>query len=250
MIRHALLASALLLAVAACSGPDAPTVPATPRAVIAAEQPAAAVAADAKSFVFDQAGSKVGFVGAKVTGKHAGTFPTFSGQVLMGQSEEASAVIVTIDMATVTADNEKLTGHLRSADFFDVATFKTTTFTSTSVKKGGDGGATHTVSGNLALHGVTKNITFPATITTTPELVTVKAAFAFDRKAFNITYPGKADDLIKDDVELTLDIVARPGAVAAAVVPAVPAADGAVAAPGPNDAAAVPAPAPAVAPTP
>jgi polyisoprenoid-binding protein YceI len=195
MIRHTLLASALLVAVAACSGPDAPTTPATPRAVIGAEQPAAAVVADAKPFVFDQGSSRVGFVGAKVTGHHGGTFPTFNGQVLMGPSEEASAVTVTIDMASVTSDNEKLTGHLRSADFFDAATFKTTTFTSTSVKKGGEGGATHTVSGNLALHGVTKNITFPATITTTPELVTVKAAFAFDRKAFNITYPGKADDL-------------------------------------------------------
>jgi len=244
MIRHTLLACALLLAVAACSGPDAPAVPATPRAVLAAEQPASPAAADAKPFVFDQGTSKVGFVGAKVTGKHAGSFPTFSGQVLMGPSEEASAVTVSIDMASVVSDSEKLTGHLRSADFFDAATFKTTTFTSTSVKKGGDGGATHTVSGNLALHGVTKKITFPATITTTPELVTVKAAFAFDRKAFNITYPGKADDLIKDDVELTLDIVARPGAAVAAVVPAVPAVDGAVAAPGPNDPVAVPAPAP------
>ena len=250
MIRHAFLALALTLAVAACSkGDDASTTAAaTPRAVIAAEQPVPAPAADAKPFAFDQAGSKVGFVGAKVTGKHVGEFKTFAGQVLMGPTAEASAVAVTIEMASVMADNEKLSGHLRSPDFFDVDTFKTATFTSTSVKKGGEGGATHTVSGNLALHGITKSITFPATITTTPDLVTVKAAFAFDRKAFNISYPGKADDLIKDDVELTLDIVARPGA-AVPPVPAAPAVPADAAAPAvPADAAAPAVPADAAAP--
>ena len=223
MIRSLTLACALTLAVAACSTgtTDATPPSTTPRAIIAAEQPVATAAADAKPFAFDQAGSRVGFVGAKVTGKHVGEFKTFAGQVLMGPTEEASVVTVTIEMASVTADNDKLTGHLRSPDFFDADAFKTATFTSTSIKKGGDGGATHTVSGNLALHGVTKSITFPATITTTPEQVTVKAAFSFDRKAFNISYPGKADDLIKDDVELTLDIVARPAA-AAAVLPTAP----------------------------
>jgi len=65
------------------------------------------------------------------------------------------------------------------------------------------------VTGNLELHGVTKSITFPATITVQGDTVAVKAEFAINRKDFGIVYPGKPDDLIKDDVLLRLNISAK-----------------------------------------
>ena len=73
---------------------------------------------------------------------------------------EAESVVV--EMASVKSDDEKLTGHLQSPDFFDVAKYPKATFESTEIKKGGDKGATHTVTGNLDFHGVKKSITFPA----------------------------------------------------------------------------------------
>jgi polyisoprenoid-binding protein YceI len=210
------LALALVVAAAACSKAEqAPEQPGLPVAAIAAEAPAAAAAADAVVLGFDQSSSKIGFTGKKVTGAHTGSFGTFSGEVRLGKDPAGSSVTLTIDMASVASDNEKLTGHLKSADFFDAATFPQATFTSTSITAGGEGGATHTVKGNLALHGVTKNVAFPATLTTSPEKVTLKASFALDRKAFNINYPGKADDLIKDHVDLFLDVSATPKAAAA-----------------------------------
>jgi polyisoprenoid-binding protein YceI len=214
------LASALLIAavaLGACSKGEegAAAKPGLPVATIAAEAPAAAAAADAAVLGFDQTSSKIGFTGKKVTGAHTGGFGTFSGEVRLGPDPAASSVTLTIDMASTTSDNEKLTGHLKSPDFFDAATFPQATFTSTSITAGGEGGATHTVKGNLSLHGVTKNVAFPATLSTSPEKVTLKASFALDRKAFNINYPGKADDLIKDHVDLFLDVVATPKAAAA-----------------------------------
>jgi polyisoprenoid-binding protein YceI len=72
-------------------------------------------------------------------------------------------------------------------------------------------GAKQTVTGNLELHGVTKSITFPADIQITDDAVAVKAEFAINRKDFNINYPGKPNDLIRDNVVLKLDLKATAG---------------------------------------
>ena len=64
------------------------------------------------------------------------------------------------------------------------------------------------VTGELDMRGVKKEITFPATITLTPENVAVKSEFSVNRKNFGIAYAGKADDLIRDDVLIQLDIKA------------------------------------------
>jgi len=76
-------------------------------------------------------------------------------------------------------------------------------------------GAQKTVTGNLDLHGVTKIITFPAEIHIADVAVTVKAEFAINRKDFNINYPGKPNDLIRDNVVIKLDLKATPGAARA-----------------------------------
>jgi polyisoprenoid-binding protein YceI len=101
----------------------------------------------------------------------------------------------------------RLTGHLKSADFFDTEKFPTSTFTVTVIEPA-DGA--HKVTGNLALHGVTNSISFPAKIEVAAASLTVKAEFAINRKDFAINYPGKADDLIRDNVVIKLDLSAAP----------------------------------------
>jgi polyisoprenoid-binding protein YceI len=166
--------------------------------------------AGGSTYTFSQDGSKLEWVGAKVTGKHDGGFKTFNGTVRIPDGKiENGTVTVDIDTESVFSDAEKLTGHLKSPDFFDTAKFPKARFTSTSIKPGGDSGATHTVTGNLELHGVTKSITFPAKIEQSNDEVTVKAEFGINRKDFGILYAGKADDLIKDDVLIKLDLKAK-----------------------------------------
>jgi len=211
------LASVSLVTVLiACSDPvgDKPRAtvePAAPAAAPTTTAPAApsAPAAGASAFAIDHAVSKVEFVGAKVTGKHDGGFKAFKGTIEANPADLTTAKVnLEIDMASTWSDSEKLTKHLMAPDFFDVAKFPTTTFTSTEVKTGADGKAT--ITGDLTLHGVTKKISFPATVTATKDSVTAKAEFGLNRKDFNIVYPGKPDDLIKDEVLMKLDITAKP----------------------------------------
>jgi polyisoprenoid-binding protein YceI len=189
----------------------------------AADKPKAEVAEAVKTteqapaatgnYVFTSKDSKVEFVGAKVTGKHDGSFGEFSGTIVLPEGKpEKGSVSVDVVTASVTSDNEKLTGHLKSPDFFDVEKFPKISFRSTSVQPGGANGATHTITGNLDMHGVSKSITFPATIKADPSAVTVNAEFSVNRKDFGINYPGKVDDLIRDDVLVKLKINAKPKA--------------------------------------
>lgn len=155
-------------------------------------------------------GSKVEWIGAKVTKSHPGAFSGLNGNIdLVDADPEKSTVTIDVDLSTVSTDDDKLVGHLKSKDFFDIATYPKANFTSTSIKKqDGPNGANYAVTGNFDFHGVKKSITFPAKITVSPDVVSAKAEFVINRKDFNIVYPGMADDLIKDDVTIKFDVSA------------------------------------------
>ncbi|HET8939808.1 MAG TPA: YceI family protein [Polyangiales bacterium] len=174
--------------------------------VAAPEPPKPSLAA--ATYAFNQDNSKIEFIGAKITGKHDGSFKTFSGSIGLregpGSSPAAGLVRVEIDIASLAVEPEKLSQHLKSPDLLDAQKFPKATFNSTTVKPQAD--STYTVEGYFQLHGVTKQISFPATIRSKPDQVEVDAEFAINRKDFGITYPGKPDDLIKDDVLIKLTI--------------------------------------------
>jgi polyisoprenoid-binding protein YceI len=152
--------------------------------------------------------SKIEFVASKVTGSHNASFKDFSGTIEFAGQPEKSRVTVTINMSSVETDTPDLTKHLQTPDFFDVAKFPQATFTSTEIKSGGEKGATHTVTGNFQLHGVTKSITFPATITPGADVIGVESTFSINRKDFGINYAGAANNLIRDEVVMSLHIKA------------------------------------------
>ncbi|MDY7092448.1 MAG: YceI family protein [Acidobacteriota bacterium] len=162
-------------------------------------------------YLIDQEASSIEWVGSKVTGSHDGGFNQFEGTVeVVNGTPEGTTVDVTIDNTSLWSDNEDLTGHLKSADFFDVENFPTSTFTSTKVVPSDTAGE-YEVTGNLTLHGVTKQITFPATIEVSEDQVTAQAEFFIKRFDFGIEYPGRQDDLIRDEVVIKLNIVATGG---------------------------------------
>jgi len=171
----------------------------------AAAEPAAP--ADAQRFVFTDE-SSIGFVGSKVTGSHDGGFNKFEGEILLaGGDPTQSSVNITIDATSIWSDNERLTGHLMSPDFFDVETYPTAQFTSTEIVRDGEG---YRIVGNLTLHGITKSVSFPADITIEEGRVTAAAEFAIERFEYEMKFEGKADDLIRDDVVIKLNVVAAP----------------------------------------
>lgn len=201
------LSSFLLLA--ACKDPAADKAKAVTGEAVATSS-AATTAAGAVTLPFDSTNSKVNWTGSKVTGSHDGSFEKFTGSVkLVDNDPTKSTVNVDIETSSLKTTPDQLVTHLKSAELFDVEKFPKATFQSTEIKKGGEKGASHTVTGNLTLHGVTKSITFPATITTSADKADVSADFAINRKDFGINYPGKPNDLIRDNVEIKLDIHAK-----------------------------------------
>jgi len=152
--------------------------------------------------------SKVEFIGSKVSGKHDGGFKEFSGNIdLVNNKPEESQVTVDIDMKSVFSDADGLTKHLQTGDFFEVEKYPKASFVSTKIAadtaKGADN---YTVTGDLELRGQKKAITFPAKITVNPSEVAVEAEFSINRKDFGIAYAGKADDLIRDEVVIKLNL--------------------------------------------
>jgi polyisoprenoid-binding protein YceI len=194
----------LILAAAGCSDPSTDvhrTSGAEP------QQVAGSPSAEGTEYVI-RAGSKIDFVGSKVTGSHDGGFTNFAGSILVADGKIVGSPEIRIAMKSTWSDTEKLTGHLKSPDFFDVEKHPVTTFTVTDVQ---DAGAQQTVTGNLDLHGVTRSINFPAQINVAADEVTVAAEFAINRKEFDINYPGMPNDLIRDNVVIKLDLRATPG---------------------------------------
>ena len=153
--------------------------------------------------------SSIGFVGAKVTRDHTGKFNNFDGGIeyVNGKPERIN---FDIDLNSMETDTEQLTGHMKSPDFFNVAQYPKATFTSTSLTEapaGSPAGTTHVLKGNLNMHGVTREVTVPVTAQVTPDGVRAKSEFTINRHDWGISYKGMADDLIKDNVLIKLDLL-------------------------------------------
>lgn len=202
-MRATFIIAATAFLVIGCKDPGADVTAAKVEAPTGEEPAAAPADAKTTSLAINPSNSKVEFVGAKVTASHPGGFTDFSGEVDLGDPIEQSRINLTIQTASLYADKEKLTKHLKSPDFFDVEKFPTATFQSTEIRKEADG---HTITGDLTLHGVTKRISFPATIESSDSQVSANAEFSINRKDFEINYPGMQDDLIRDLVVIKLSL--------------------------------------------
>jgi polyisoprenoid-binding protein YceI len=185
----------------ACANPAANK----PQATVGNAAPETAKPANAETLSITPENSKIDFVAAKVTRSHNGSFKRFNGTIdLVSNAPENSRVAIDIEANSVVTDEDALTKHLQTPDFFDVGKFPKVTFKSTKIEP--TGGSNYSVTGNFELHGIMSSITFPATIQVAPDKVTVNAEFAINRKDWGLTYPGKADDLIRDGVVIKLNV--------------------------------------------
>ena len=128
-----------------------------------------------------------------------GTFGTFTGTATV-DGDALTSVNVDIETASLTTEIDKLTAHLKSADFFNVNEYPTAKFASTSIEDAGDG--TVNITGDLTLLGETKSITFPATVSTANGLK-LDVAFTIDRTEFGMDY---GVENVKKEVEMTVKI--------------------------------------------
>ncbi|MRR35832.1 polyisoprenoid-binding protein [bacterium] len=112
----------------------------------------------ASTWTIDPDHSNVGFkVRHLMVSNVKGSFDKHSGTVEIDDKDiTKSAVNVSIDTNSINTNVQKRDEHLRSADFFDVAKYPTMTFVSKKVAKAGKDKLK--VTGDLTLHGVTKQV--------------------------------------------------------------------------------------------
>ena len=165
--------------------------------------------------------SQIVWTGAKLAGgQHTGTISLQSGELSLNDGQLVGGKFV-IDMNSINnvdqkpgEGKEKLEGHLKSGDFFEVEKFPTGEFEITSVAAvSGQEDATHNITGNLTMKGITKSITIPAKVVVAPPQVNaVTPQFTIDRTQWDIKFQsgliGTAKDkIINDEIGLKLIIV-------------------------------------------
>lgn len=160
----------------------------------------------ATDLAVDPASSQLRAIGAKVVGSHPIDFHDYKGSIAV-EGDEVKQIRFEVQMKSLKSDADRLTTHLLDEDFFHVDKFPTSSFVSTSIESGGEGG-THTVTGNLTVRGQTRSVKFPAKIQVKDGKVQASADFVVDRQDFGIVYKGKADNLIQDEVAMKIHFVA------------------------------------------
>ena len=166
----------------------------------------------------DPAHSSIGFgVRHMMISTVHGEFHTFSGKATGDPAHPTDATLeATIEAASIDTRNDKRDGHLKSPDFFDVEKFPTITFKSKKIEPGAAGHVK--VTGDLTLHGVTKEVVFdvegPTSAIKDPMGNTKAGAHAttkIDRKDFGLVWNKTMDGgglMLGDDVDITIDVEA------------------------------------------
>jgi len=144
-----------------------------------------------------------------------GKFTGISGVLRLDPADlTLSSIEATIPIETLSTGDAQRDGHLKSADFFDAEKFKDATFKSTTVKI--KGSEELEVTGELALHGVTKAVTFavegPSASAKDPwgnTRIGLTATTKINRKDFGLTWNATLETggvLVGEEVTLTLDV--------------------------------------------
>ena len=167
------------------------------------------------TWAIDASHSRLGFEARHaVVTKVRGSFSDIDGIVVVADTLDASSVTVAARLDSVETGSADRDGHLKSADFFDVANTNDMTFTSTSIAPAGDGFA---VTGDLTIKGTTRSV--PVTF----ELLGVggdpwggtrigfEGETEISRKDFGLTWNVALETggvLVSDSVKLQFDVEA------------------------------------------
>jgi polyisoprenoid-binding protein YceI len=175
--------------------------------------PGAALAA---TWTIDPEHSSIGFkVRHLMVSNVRGNFDKFSGTIEADDKDiTKSRVQVSIDTASINTNVKKRDDHLRSADFFDVAKYPAMTFVSKKVAKAGNDRLK--VTGDLTLHGVTKEVVLdvegPSMETRDPWGNIRRGATAtttINRKDFGLTWNMALETggvVVGEEVTITLEV--------------------------------------------
>ncbi|BDD05005.1 YceI family protein [Aureibacter tunicatorum] len=177
---------------------------------------------NASAQTVDSKKSSIQWTGEKVTGKHWGHINIKSGDVETKNGKLVGGHFV-INMNSITCDdienkdyNQKLVGHLKNEDFFDVAKFPEAKFVITkAVEKKGKNGNNYEITGDLTIKGISHSITFPARVDIKGNSATANASVDIDRTKWNVKYGSGSffdnlgDRTIYDEFNLKISLATK-----------------------------------------
>ncbi|WP_339634690.1 YceI family protein [Bizionia echini] len=155
--------------------------------------------------------SQVVWKGYKVAGSHTGTISIQAGTLEFNNNELVGGTFI-MDMTTIGSTDlsgeykEKLDGHLKSDDFFGVATYPTAHMLFTQVTATGKN--SYAVTGNLTIKGTTHPITFNVSVYGSKATANLK----IDRSKYNVRYGSTSffdnlkDNVIYDEFDIVADL--------------------------------------------
>src|SRR5579862_3999512 len=145
-----------------------------------------------------------------------GAFTSVKGTILYDpDNPEESSVDAVIDATTINTQEAQRDAHLKSADFLDCEKYPAITFKSKKIKSGGDEAL---VTGDLTIHGVTKEVVLkvegPTSETKDPwgnTRIGASAATKIKRSDFGLTWNAVLEAggfMVGDDLKIELEIEA------------------------------------------
>jgi polyisoprenoid-binding protein YceI len=188
---------------------------------VMAGQPKTTKAPKAETLSVDAKASTFKWHAKKVTGEHFGTVNIASGNITVEKGAVTGGTIE-VDMTSIIVTDmqgeykTKLEGHLRSDDFFSTEKNAKSILTIKKVEmiKGSKTAENATVTADLTIKGITKEITFPAIIVVKGNSVTANADFMIDRTLWDIKYGSKSfiegigDKAIDNEFNVKVRVVA------------------------------------------
>jgi polyisoprenoid-binding protein YceI len=143
-----------------------------------------------------------------------GEFTKLTGTVEFDpEKPESSTIDATIDATSISTRDPQRDGHLKSADFLDVEKFPTMSFRSKKIEIQPGGGK---VTGDLTIHGVTREITLDVE-GPTEEIkdpwgklrIGASATAKLNRKDFGLTWNAALETggvMVGDEVKISIDV--------------------------------------------
>jgi len=170
----------------------------------------------AKNWVIDPNHSEIQFkIKHLMITNVTGSFNLFEASVITEEEDFMTAkVSFSADIDTISTGNEQRDAHLKSADFFDAATYPKLTFVATRYKNIDNDGS-YELYGDITLKDVTKNIKLDVEFggVVKDPYGNIKAGFSINgkinRKDFGLTWNAVTESggiVVSDEVRLSCEI--------------------------------------------
>ncbi|MES2005843.1 MAG: YceI family protein [Bacteroidota bacterium] len=135
-----------------------------------------------------------------------GSFTGLEGKIRFMESDlNASLFDISVDVNTLTTGIKARDNHLRKEEYFNAEKFPRINFVSKKVlatEKSGE----YTITGTITIKGISKEISFPVTVTKQTDGLRFKTGFKLNRRDFKV---GGSSIVLSDNLVVSLSLVAK-----------------------------------------